>query len=258
MPYKKLFLFLSLLSINLTANANDSKSNIQAHFAEIKVATKESKNIWGINLYGPILLVNTSTREIYSNFSDSENVLTKEGTIYKGVLPKEINIANTSLTWNGRDWAMIMLPLSKNKNDRINLLAHELFHRIQAKLGFNISDRTNVHLDLKKGRILLRLELEALKNALASQSVSERDMHLRNAFIFRKHRYLVFENAKKSENLLELNEGLAEYTGDIVSQRNNNMMIEHLNSSIDVFFKKTKLCSVICICHCSSLWLFFG
>ncbi len=34
-----------------------------------------------------------------------------------------VNIANTSLHWNGKDWAMVMLPLPTNKQDRINLIA---------------------------------------------------------------------------------------------------------------------------------------
>ena len=65
---------------------------------------------------------------------------------------------------------MIMLPLSENKNDRINLLAHELFHKAQSGLGFTQNNKESNHLDQKDGRIYLRLELEALTKAVLSDS----------------------------------------------------------------------------------------
>jgi hypothetical protein len=56
----------------------------------------------------------TKTRQLYSNEEDAKNSLTKQGNIYVGKLPDNI-MANTSLMWNGKNWAMIMLPLSEIK-----------------------------------------------------------------------------------------------------------------------------------------------
>ncbi|ULT23417.1 hypothetical protein KUH03_30125 [Sphingobacterium sp. E70] len=66
-----------------------------------------------------------------------------------------------------------MLPLPEHRDDRINLLAHESFHRIQPELGFKLNNANNNHLDEKDGRISLRLEFEALKKALASSDKKE-------------------------------------------------------------------------------------
>lgn len=101
-----------------------------------------------------------------------------------GMLPTEMNVADTSVTWNGRDWAMIMLPLPSNYHDRINLFAHELFHVAQPSLQLKFMNVDNNHLDKKDGRVYLRLELEALIKTV--QATNERDInnHLTNALSF--------------------------------------------------------------------------
>jgi hypothetical protein len=59
--------------------------------------------------------------------------------------------------------------------------------------------------------------------------------HLTNALTFRKYRYSLYPGADTTENLLELNEGLAEYTGFVISGRNNKQSIEHFVQSINTF-----------------------
>ncbi len=199
-------------------NFNDS---VAVYFQEIQANTSHYKDLWKIDLYGPILLVNPQTREIFANFADSAGVLKQEGKIYTGILPSRINIANTSMVWNSRSWAMIMLPLPDSLYDRLDLLSHELFHRSQPVLGFHISNSENNHLDTRDGRVYLRLELEALRQAMTANSMSDTHTHLTNAMFFRKTRYSIFPDAAASENLMELNEGMAEYTGTMMSARND-------------------------------------
>jgi hypothetical protein len=139
-----------------------------AYFKELKQATRENKSIWGIDIYGPLLLVDPSSRRIYANFPDSASVLKKHDSIYTGILPLQVNISNTAIKWSGQNWAMVMLPLSRNYHNRLNLLSHELFHRVQASLGFFAYNPANNHLDKKEGRISLRLELEALRKAIGA------------------------------------------------------------------------------------------
>lgn len=212
------------------------QDSIKTYFDEIKVKTAKHQQIWNKNLYGPILLVNPITRQLYANFPDTEGVLKQDGKIYSGFLPNDINIANTSTNWNGRNWAMIMLPLPSNKQDRTNLLAHELFHVNQPSLGFQLFNTDNNHLDQKDGRIYLRLELEALKKAVITTNKSEQKKHLTNALIFRKYRHLLYPEADSTENLLELNEGLAEYTGLSVAGRADKQTAKHFEQSINSFF----------------------
>ena len=76
----------------------------------------------------------------------------------------------------------------------------------------------NNHLDKKQGRIYLRLELEALQTAVKLQG-QDAIPHIINALRFRKLRHQIYSDADSTENLLELNEGLAEYTGLMMSER---------------------------------------
>lgn len=201
----------------------------QRTFQDAAAATKKQQRLWGIDLYGPMLLVNTTTRELYANMPDSTGQWQKQGAVYTGKLPSKINIANTSLYWEGRHWAMVQLPLPAAPDDRINLIAHELFHRSQPTLHFTPTDPTNNHLDKKDGRIWLRLELSALQQAIAATSAATRQQHLLHAITFRHYRYQVYPGADTTENALELNEGVAEFTGMMVCNRDKAAAVKHFD-----------------------------
>lgn len=227
-----LFMFCHQLFGQKTLTLQDS---IATYFDEIKVETIKHQQLWGKNLYGPILLVNPNTRQLFANFSDKAGVLKQNGKIFSGILPNELNIANTSTNWNGNHWAMIMLPLPTSRQDRINLFAHELFHVNQPLLGFQLSNPDNNHLDQKDGRVYLRLELEALKKVLQSTNKKEQKKHITNALVFRKYRHSIYLGADTTENLLELNEGIAEYTGLSIAGRSDKQSIEHFEQFINSF-----------------------
>lgn len=210
---------------------------ISVYFDELKTASKKNIGLWNKDLYGPMILIDPKTREFFASEPDSEGILKHNGTLYSGVLPATVNIANTAINWGGKRWAMIMLPLSQNKENRINLLAHESFHRIQPSLGFSLNNAENNHLDQKEGRIYLRLELEALKQAVRSNSEKEIKRHLTNALIFRKYRNTLYKGSETTENLLELNEGIAEFTGLIVSGRNKDQTKSYFLNGIEGFMK---------------------
>ena len=216
-----------------TKNFSDTAT---LYFSELRTATQKNKSLWDIDLNGPVLLVNPATRETYANTADSSGILKKEGEVFIGILPKNVNISNTSVKWSGQHWAMIMLPLSQNKESRINLLTHELFHRAQTALGFVAYNPDNNHLDKRDGRIYLRLELEALKKAMQSTTQADMENHIYAALSFRKYRQSLFTGADSTENLLELNEGICEFTGMMMSGRakaeQKDQFIRRINSFI--------------------------
>ncbi len=236
---------LLLFTVVLLFGCNSNKNNIEVSendwnqainaFSELKeVLEKENGQTWNYSLEGPIMLVNRDTRTIIANEKDDAGFLKKRGTLYVGILPENINIANTASDWNGKQWTMVALPLPKTKEKRLSLLIHESFHRIQPLIGFDsLFEIQSVHLDSKEGRIYLKLELEALKKALSSD---EPEYHIKNALLFRQYRYQLFPEASKAENSLEILEGLAEYTGSILSQRNNLDLQNHYISRIDWFY----------------------
>ncbi|RKO70163.1 hypothetical protein D7322_18475 [Sphingobacterium puteale] len=233
---KKLFAFLLPISFVGLLQAQTkiyNEEQINTFFTELKQASASTFKLWNKDLYGPTLLVDPGTRKIYANEPDLEGGLQHSTNIYVGILPQEVNFSNTTLGWNGKRWAMIMLPLPENRDDRINLLAHESFHRIQPELGFKLNNANNNHLDEKDGRISLRLEFEALKKALAAPDKKEVKKHLSSALFFRKYRYAKFEKAAANENLLELNEGIAEFTGIIVSGRDDDSTKSYLTKAMD-------------------------
>jgi hypothetical protein len=197
--------------------------SIQGYFDVVRSATKRGENLWGKDLYGPIIIVNPVTRMAYANTPDTTGILKKESSLFVGKLPMNVPLANASINWNGINWAMILKPLiPKNDTDRINLFVHELFHRSQSSLGFKLADANNNHLNTKEGRIYMRLELEALIKALQTPDIKEQHRHLTSAMVFRSYRRSLFPSADSTENILELNEGIAEYTGTYLSRPNFN------------------------------------
>jgi len=224
----------SVFSQSVEGKEGDRFSN---YFEEIKTATKNGFKLWNKDLYGSILLVDPKSRTVISNDVDAGNTFKKQENIYIGVLPKNINIANTAVKWEGKEWAMLMLPLPENTIERLNLATHELFHKAQKELGFNQNTTESNHLDTKDGRIYLRLELQALTKAIASSSKKEQQKHLYNAFVFRNYRNLLFEGSAAIENQLELNEGIAEYTGFILSGRNLEQTRAHFKKSTEGFLR---------------------
>lgn len=206
-------------------------------FDEVENATRMHRLLWGKDIYAPLLLVNPENRKVFANRQDSAGTLHKEGNIYTGTLPSNVNIANTAIHWMGTSWAMVILPLPENAKDRINLITHELFHRAQHELLFYPTDPINNHLDQKDGRTLLRLELAALLKALHASRLRDRTTYITDAVTFRKSRYSHYPGADTLENELELNEGLAEYTGVLMSGRNKQQMIDHFDKSINNFLR---------------------
>jgi len=188
---------------------------------------------WGHQIYGPILIVDPDSRGFFANENNLLGEFKSMNGVFVDTLPENINIANTALDWENKRWSMVMLPLPEGKTSRNNLIIHELFHRIQPEIGFDsLQEFDNGHLDTYEGRLLLKLELEALKKTLTVNNESLRKLHLTNALTFRGRRQINTER-KNAENALELNEGLAEYTAISLSGRNEKEMMAHFTKSID-------------------------
>ena len=236
MKYLIYLWLISILTDTVVAQSSKySTSDIATFFNQTKEATEKHSTLWDKDIYGPILLVDPDTREIFANFPDADNELTLKSGVYVGILPRDIPVSNTYITWNGTNWAMLTLPLSDNRYDRIDLASHELFHSAQPSLGFkNIRDDNN-HLDQKDGRIYLRLELVALEAALRASRLNRSEEHIRNALIFRKYRQMIYRGSQVSENNLEMLEGLATYTGQVMSGRDKLEWREYLIYRINTF-----------------------
>jgi hypothetical protein len=177
---------------------------------------QDGGRLWGRSLCGPIALVDRQTRLLIANDSAVGRAYLPLGAAYVTTAPAGTGFANTSFELAGRQWAMIMLPLPDDRFDRVTLVMHEVFHREQQALGLRGQDPPNNQLDLMDGRIWLRLELRALTealDALTSDTASARS-HVKDAVLFRARRRVLYPLADSLEPALEMQEGLAEYTGE--------------------------------------------
>jgi hypothetical protein len=183
------------------------------YFDETRIlCSQDNGKLWGVSLCGPLLLADHQTRTVVANQADGVGILTRQGDVFVGLLPESEGIANTATDWAGVRWTMIMFPLPEDKYRRARLIAHELWHRIQDSIGLPSIGAANKHLDLREGRFWLQLEWRALAAALTGQG-GDRRQAIADALLFRYHRRSLFPHAASEERVMEMHEGLAEYTG---------------------------------------------
>ena len=183
-----------------------------------KLCTADNGRMWGLNLCGPVILANPQTRQFYSSMDGKINHLKRIGTVYTGHLSQDVPIANTAINWNGRKWTMLMDPVLQTEPNMSILLMHESFHRIQDQIDLKAENGNLDHLATEDGRVSLRLELRALRKAITSRTRTEQLQALEDALIFRYWRQNRFPDSRLNEDILERNEGLAEYTGRFLSK----------------------------------------
>ena len=211
---------VSLLStIPLIASTQTSEpipiETAQTYFAEAQsLCQADHGRLWGVSLCGPIMFVDPTSRFVVASQADAKGVLKPEGNVFIGSLPADQIIANTAVEWSGVHWTQMLWPLPDEKWKRETLIAHELFHRIQGQLNLpKVEGGENAQLDTLDGRYYMQLEWRALARALEARTDRERRKAADDAVIFRAERYRLFPGAAAQEQALELNEGLAEYTG---------------------------------------------
>ena len=182
------------------------------------MCARDNGRMWGMSLCGPTVFVEPGTRHFIARRDDA---------ITEGTLPSSMPIANTSVEWQGDRWTMVLLPLPADPYTRRVLLAHESFHRIQPKLGLVMQEVPNAHLDTLQGRYLMELEWRALAAALGGDRKA-----LADALAFREKRRELFPKAAAEEDALEMNEGLAEYTGTVFAEPSLSKRIPHLIAAL--------------------------
>lgn len=210
------FVFASLLVFVTGAAAQSSSIDTKLaaqYFQQLKqTSDRDGGRNWGLSLYGPMMFVDPDTHNIVANQPDLEHKLSPQDGVFVGKLPNETNPANHAFDWAGVHWTMVLWPVAELRQPRERLLLHESFHRLQEKLGLPARDAVNSHLDTLNGRIWIQMEWRALERALR-QTGPARQAAIADALLFRTYRRSLFPDSANNENALELNEGLAEYTG---------------------------------------------
>jgi hypothetical protein len=193
------------------------QSATQAFAAAHAASDRDAGRLWGMPIYGPLLFVEPQSRLLIANQADAQGALRAEGGLFVGRLPDGVPMANTGTEWSGVRWAMIVLPLPEDPLYRVELMEHELFHRLQPALHLPLASSAPIHLESLEGRTLLRLEWRALAAALKADDPVARRRAVADALTFRAQRRALFPAGVADERGLELNEGLAEDTGCAVA-----------------------------------------
>jgi hypothetical protein len=172
----------------------------------------DAGRLWGQSLCGPIVLVDPDTHQGIASIKPPGGAFVEDHGVWIGTLPPGIPISNTSLVWVGVAWAFVRLPVPDQRLDRVSLLLHESFHRIEDSLHLAGGDPMLPHLDEREGRYWLRLEIRAMKAALSAEGAVAKAA-ARDAMLFRARRVSLYPGSDTLEDLVERHEGMAEYTG---------------------------------------------
>lgn len=177
------------------------------------VSNRDDGRLWGMPLYGPMLLVIPATRAIIANQPDPQHLLQPQDGVYVGTLPEDVVLSDAPTEWEGARWTQLRLPmLPQDAGPRSITLAHEMFHRIQPELHLAANATANPQLDTEQGRLWLQLEWRALAAALIESGPAQTQA-IRDALAFRSHRHALFPGSAATEAAMEIVEGTAQYTG---------------------------------------------
>lgn len=199
------------------AHAEIDRSAANEALSEAERLCAAAKGLWKADLCGPMLVVDPATRQVLANRAGPG--LAADGDRFAGRLPARYPIANTAIEWEGRRWTMVMTTaLGGGPHDRAALLMHEAWHRVQIELGFPAHSPSVDYLSTTMGRSMVRLEWRALAAALTAPDEPGRLRAIGDALAFREFRRWT-DAGPEAERQLEMNEGLAEYTGQKLSGR---------------------------------------
>ncbi|MGM0463038.1 MAG: hypothetical protein ACQEQW_00130 [Bacteroidota bacterium] len=207
-----------LLSALLLPQCNEDKGieyftaeKAKYYFSEVeKLCNIDDGELWGENLYGPILLIDTRTRKLYSNVQDEQGLLRPKEGIYTGSYPRE-EVINYALEYGGTMYAMAPMPEEEDYYRITSRCIHGLFHCLQIRKGMDTPDYNTSHMSEPTARLWLKMEWKALERAIRTKGETRRQA-IRDALVFRSARREMYPRYIQDENRFENYEGLASFT----------------------------------------------
>jgi hypothetical protein len=183
-----------------------------ACFKDIEEACKrDAGNLWGKNLYGPLMFIDRTSRKIIANQPDIDGLLKLKDGNYTGLYPRENIINTTTISFGGTLFGMTALP-NEEDNYRIKTRGiHALFHSFQQMEGMNPENFNIIIMDEKEARLWMKLEWKALKKAIDSEG-EDQTLAIRDALIFRGSNRESYPKYADQGNRFETYEGLATFT----------------------------------------------
>lgn len=199
------------------AVAQVDQQRAQEFFREAQaLCERDGGRLWGVSICAPMVIGDARTQTFATSQPPPE-----------GPRPNTIGLLNGPIQWGDTMWAAMTWETIANwpARTRGEAFLHESFHIVQMSRGIAIADRgrlepnmrgENEHLDAVDGRYWLRLEWRALAHAL-QESGELRAQAVREALAFRQARLARYPEHVVSEYFLDINEGLASYTGVVLA-----------------------------------------
>ncbi|MEA1886282.1 MAG: hypothetical protein U9N72_03615 [Bacteroidota bacterium] len=181
------------------------------YFSEVeKLCNEDDGKLWGENLYGPIVFIDTRKRKLYANVQDKEGLLKARENIFTGTYPKE-EVINYAQEIGGTLYAMAPLPREEDYYRITSRCLHGLFHCFQTRKNIDTPDYHTSHMSDRTARLWLKMEWKALERAIRTNGET-RKQAIRDALVFRSARRELYPKYVKEENKFENYEGLASFT----------------------------------------------
>ena len=169
---------------------------------------RDGGRLWGVSFCMPMVIGDVRTQTFATSQPPPD-----------APRPKLIGLLMGPIQWGDTTWAALTWDMVANQTPRVRneMFLHESFHIVQIeRLALFVSTVSSEHLDSLEGRYWLRLEWRALARALRG-SGEPRALAVREALAFRQARHARFPDKVESERALDINEGLASYTGTVVA-----------------------------------------
>jgi len=245
---KRLIIIISTILILSSCNRKDglewfSVQKAGEYFKYVEqICNSDNGRLWGENLYGPIMYVDSRNRTIYANVADSAGILRDREGIFTGLLPRERLITNNVIEFGGIKYAMVPLPDTEDRYRMAARSVHSLFHCFQERHGLKPSTFNTRHLNDPNARFYLKLEWKALINAIGSTGEA-RKLAIRDALIFRGARREQLPEAIIDENKFEDYEGLATFTYIKLCSANSDERRERILEYLDRIYRNNSYAS---------------
>jgi hypothetical protein len=170
---------------------------------------RDGGRLWGVSICAPMVVGDARTQTFATSRQPPD-----------APRSKLIGILNGPIKWGDTIWAALSWETVANQPPHVrnSMFLHESFHIVQRQpLGLGVETNSAEHLDAEDGRYWLRLEWHALARALRD-SGEARTLAIRDALAFRQARYARFPDKVETERALDINEGLASYTGIVLAE----------------------------------------
>ncbi|MCL2289743.1 MAG: hypothetical protein FWC34_03440 [Bacteroidetes bacterium] len=196
-----------------------------------RILEDDAGKLWGKSIWDDHVLVFSFDNMVYS-LTHFEGSSLNENSLYSALLPEnKLFYTNSIQEYDGKRYAVVR---DDYLSDNSATIIHELFHVLQEKHRM-LNGNAISYLDNYDAREWLRLEYQALRNCLNSidqnkdlKTISD---YLQDAMVYRKIRQTQYPSFLEMETEIETLEGLANYTGYVLSTYPNKyeLAIEEIN-----------------------------